>query len=113
MLTSAIEYTCDYVFGLQLQILDPDNKEFYVKIGSYGGESEQKKFEQRRQVQEAQAQTPKKVQFVSLKNRKGKQFFKANFDYYPAHDYFRPAEKSKTDDNNIVNGYDYSGILNA
>ena len=96
MLTSAIEYTCDYVFGLQLQILDPDNKEFYVKIGSYGGESEQKKFEQRRQVQEAQAQTPKKVQFVSLKNRKGKQFFKANFDYYPAHDYFAPHEKHTT-----------------
>lgn len=96
MLTSAIEYTCDYVFGLQLQILDPDNKEFYVKIGSYGGESEQKKFEQRRQVQEAQAQTPKKVQFVSLKNRKGKQFFKANFDYYPAHDYFAPYEKHTT-----------------
>lgn len=89
--TSAIEYTCDYVFGLQLQILDPDNEDFYIKKGAKGGEQEQKSFEKKRLVQEAQAQiNPKKVQFVSLKNRNGKQLFKANFDYYPAHDYLTP-----------------------
>lgn len=89
--TSAIEYTCDYVFGLQLQILDPDNEDFYIKKGAKGGEQEQKSFEKKRLVQEAQAQiNPKKVQFVSLKNRNGKQLFKANFAYYPAHDFFAP-----------------------
>ena len=87
--TSAIEYTCDYVWGLQLQILDPDNEEFYIRKGKQGGEYQTTETEQRRQVQEAQEQiNPKKVQFVSLKNRKGKQFFKANFNYYPAHDYY-------------------------
>ncbi len=86
--TSAIEYTCDYVCGLQLQILDPDNKEFYIREGSQGGQYDKRDFEQRKAVQAAQEENPKKVQFVSLKNRNGKQFFKANFDYYPAHDYF-------------------------
>ena len=89
--TSAIEFTCDYVFGLQLQLLDPDNEDFYIKKGIKGGEQEQKSFEKKRLVHEAQAQiNPKKVQFVSLKNRNGKQLFKANFDYYPAHDFFTP-----------------------
>ncbi len=89
--TSAIEFTCDYVFGLQLQLLDPDNEDFYIKKGIKGGEQEQKSFEKKRFVQEAQAQiNPKKVQFVNLKNRNGKQLFKANFDYYPAHDFFTP-----------------------
>lgn len=88
--TSAIEFTCDYVFGLQLQILDYDNEDFYIKKGKQGGEYTQMSFEKKRLVQEAQTQNPKKVQFVSLKNRKGRQLFKANFDYYPAHDYFAP-----------------------
>lgn len=88
--TSAIEYTCDYVFGLQLQLLDPENKDFYIREGIQGGQYDKKDFEMRKAVHEAQDATPKKVQFVSLKNRNGKQFFKANFDYYPAHDYFRP-----------------------
>ena len=89
--TSAIEFTCDYVFGLQLQILDPDNEEFYTKKGKQGGEYEQKSYEKKKKVHEAQSQIePKKVQFVSLKNRNGKQFFKANFGYYPAHDYYEP-----------------------
>jgi len=88
--TSAIEFTCDYVFGLQLQILDYDNEEFYIKKGKQGGEYTQMSFEKKKQVQEAQSQNPKKVQFVSLKNRNGRQLFKANFDYYPAHDYFTP-----------------------
>ena len=31
---------------------------------------------------------PKKVEFVSLKNRNGRQVWKAFFDYYPASDLF-------------------------
>jgi len=90
--TSCIEYTCDYVWGLQLAIQDTDNEEFYIKEGPNGGKKAREEYDKKRMMQEAQAQTPKKVQFVSLKNRRGKQFFKANFDYYPAHDYLTPAQ---------------------
>ena len=86
--TSAIEYTCDYVFGLQLAILDPDNVDFYKSEGPRGGKGDTKSYEKKQKVQAEQTKTPKKVQFVSLKNRKGKQLFKANFNYYPSHDYF-------------------------
>ena len=88
--TSCIEYTCDYVWGLQLALQDTDNEEFYIKEGERGGKKAREEYDKKRMMQEAQAQTPKKVQFVSLKNRRGKQFFKANFDYYPAHDYLTP-----------------------
>lgn len=89
--TSAIEYTCDYVFGLQMQLQDPETgADFYTRKGKQGGEYSQTDEEQRRLMQAAQQQTPKKIQFVSLKNRKGRQLFKANFDYYPAHDFVKP-----------------------
>lgn len=93
--TSCIEYTCDYVWGLQLAIQDTDNEEFYIKEGAQGGKKSREEYDKKRMMQEAQAQTPKKVQFVSLKNRRGRQFFKANFDYYPAHDFFTP-DSSRT-----------------
>ena len=86
--TSCIEYTCDYVFGLQLTIQDTDNEQFYITEGAKGGKKAREDYDKKRMMQQAQTQSPKKVQFVSLKNRKGRQFFKANFDYYPAHDYF-------------------------
>ena len=38
--TSMIEYTCDYIWGLQLSILDAENDDFYTVIGSKGGRSE-------------------------------------------------------------------------
>lgn len=99
--TGMIDNTCDYIFGLQLTIQDADNADFY----------EENKAGMRRRVQEAQTQIPKKIQFVSLKNRGGKQFFKANFDYYPQHDYFYPdfntenakAWKLKATSNGIIN----------
>ena len=98
--TSMIEYTCDYVFGLQLAIQDADNEAFYVKTGSQGGKYRQEDYEKKKMLHEAQQQTPKQVQFVSIKNRRGKQYFTANFDYYPAHDYFMETEGS-----NYTNGY--------
>lgn len=94
--TSAIEYTCDYVWGLQLSILDAENSNFYTKIGKNGGTSERPVAEKRKLVNDAQAALPKRVQFVSLKNRNGKQFFKADFDYYPQHDYYKPVQAKQT-----------------
>ena len=89
--TSMIEYTCDYIWGLQLSILDAENDDFYTVIGSKGGRSERPLDQKRKMVNEAQAETPKRVEFVSLKNRNGKQFFKAYFDYFPQHDcYIKP-----------------------
>ena len=90
--TSAIEYTCDYVWGLQLSVLDAENSDFYTKLGKNGGTSERPVAEKRKLVNDAQAALPKKVQFVSLKNRNGKQFFKADFDYYPQYDCYNPIQ---------------------
>ena len=89
--TSMIEYTCDYIWGLQLSILDAENDDFYTVIGPKGGRNERPIDQKRKMVNEAQAETPKRVEFVSLKNRNGKQFFKAYFDYFPQHDcYIKP-----------------------
>ena len=87
--TSMIEYTCDYVWALQLSILDAENDDFYTIIGPKGGRSERPLDQKRKMVNEAQAETPKRVEFVSLKNRNGKQFFKAFFDYYPQRDCYK------------------------
>ena len=89
--TSMIEYTCDYIWGLQLSILDAENDDFYTVIGPKGGRNERPIDQKRKMVNEAQGETPKRVEFVSLKNRNGKQFFKAFFDYFPQHDcYIKP-----------------------
>ena len=87
--TSMIEYTCDYIWALQLSILDAENDDFYTIIGPKGGRSERPIDQKRKMVNEAQAETPKRVEFVSLKNRNGKQFFKAFFNYYPQRDCYK------------------------
>lgn len=84
--TSMIEFTCDYVWGLQLSILDAENDDFYTVKGKQGGRKERPIDQKRRFVNDAQGATPKKVEFVSLKSRNGKQFYKAFFDYMPQFD---------------------------
>lgn len=86
--TSMIEYTCDYIWGLQLAILDAENIDFYTVKGAKGGRSERPIDQKRKLVNDAQGKIPKQVEFVSLKNRNGKQFFKAFFEYYPQNDLF-------------------------
>lgn len=93
--TSMIEYTCDYIWGLQLSILDAENDDFYTVIGPKGGRTERPIDQKRKMVNEAQGETPKRVEFVSLKNRNGKQFFKAFFDYFPQYDCYKQAGESK------------------
>ncbi len=91
--TSMIEYTCDYVWGLQLALLDAENDDFYTITGTRGGRSERPIDQKRKLVNEAQGEIPKSVEFVSLKNRNGKQFFKAFFDYDPRYDIYRPRKE--------------------
>ena len=91
--TSMIEYTCDYIWGLQLAILDAENTDFYVTTGSRGGEKESTIDKRRKMVNDAQQKNPKEVELVSLKNRNGRQFFKVFFNYSPQYDLF--TEKSE------------------
>jgi len=90
--SSMIEYTCDYVWGLQLEILDADNTEFYSTNGPRGGRRETTIDERRSMMNAAMRLTPKQVEFVSLKSRNGRQMYKACFDYIPMHDLFIEAE---------------------
>ena len=99
--TSMIEYTCDYIWGLQLAILDAENDNFYTVIGKQGSRVERPIDQKRKLVNDAQAQIPKSVEFVSLKNRNGKQFFKAFFDYDQRHDCYKPTS-SKNADKSVV-----------
>lgn len=94
--TSMIEYTCDYVWGLQLALLDAENDDFYTVTGKQGGRSERPIDQKRKLVNEAQGAIPKHVEFVSLKNRNGKQFFKAFFAYDPRYDIYQPEQKDKS-----------------
>lgn len=81
-----IEYTCDYLFGLQLAILEDDS--FFSKKGSRGGEKETLKSEKQDKIDEASEAIPKDVVFKSVKNRNGKKVFRAFFKYHPDFDFF-------------------------
>ena len=90
--SSMIEYTCDYVWGLQLEILDADNTSFYRTYSSGSGNNirtrETTVDERRSELNAAMRLMPKQVEFVSLKSRNGRQMYKACFDYYPMNDLY-------------------------
>ena len=90
-----IEYTCDYLFGLQLSILEDDD--FFSKKGSRGGEKETLKSEKQDKIDEASEAIPKEVVFKAMKNRNGKKVFRSFFKYYPNYDYFREDNNSRYD----------------
>ena len=90
-----IEYTCDYLFGLQLSVLEDDD--FFSKKGSRGGEKETLKSEKQDKIDEASEAIPKEVVFKAMKNRNGKKVFRAFFKYYPQYDYFVEDRYSKYD----------------
>lgn len=79
--SGGIEYTCDVIWGLQLQCLNDD---------IFSGDSKAKIKEKREKIKEAKAATPRKIELVCLKNRYGIANFNCLFDYYPANDLFRP-----------------------
>ena len=75
--SGGVEYTCDVVWGLQLQCLnDPIfDKEKDIK-------------KKRETVKRAKAATPRKIELVCLKNRYGISSYCCGFNYYPAADLF-------------------------
>ena len=95
-----IEYTCDYLFGLQLAILEDDS--FFTKQGSRGGEKETQKSEKQNLIDQASEAIPKEVVFKSLKNRNGKKTWKAFFKYRPDYDFFEVDLESKYDPNRFT-----------
>lgn len=76
--SGAIEYSADYVWGLQLQCL---NDELFTKDKNIKAKREM--------IRRAKIENPRKVELVCLKNRSGKSSFCVGFDYYPAQDYFK------------------------
>lgn len=88
-----VEYTADYVFGLQLAVMEGD------EIKNAKTASDRNKL-----IFDANNKYPKEVELVSLKNRNGKQSFKCFFKYFMAHDSFIPDFNSQ---------YDYSKAKTA
>lgn len=91
--TGLIEYSCDYLFGLQLSILEED--EFFQKTGSRGGTKETLASEKQDKIDEASEAMPKEVVFKAMKNRNGRKTFKAFFKYRPDYDLFEEDPDSK------------------
>ena len=98
-----IEYTCDYLFGLQLSILEDD--EFFSKKGSRGGEKETLKSEKQDKIDEASEAMPKEVVFKSVKNRNGRKVFRAFFKYHPDFDFFEEDLRSGYDKSSEFHGW--------
>ena len=106
-----IEYTCDYILGLQLSILEDSS--FYTSVGSRGGEKDNNNDKKEKKLHEAINQNPKEVELVALKNRNGKQRFKCFFNYDMKYDTFTPDFNSKYDQDsaeadfgNLIKGFD-------
>ncbi len=84
--SGGIEYTCDCIWGLQLQCLNEavfDGKE-NIKT-------------KRERIKQAKAESPRKIELVSLKNRYGVATYSCFFEYYPANDLFVPVEAAAAD----------------
>ena len=100
-----IEYTCDYLWGLQLSILESDN--FFTEVGKMGGKKETSKATKQFMIDNNSAMIPKEVVFKSMKNRNGKKIFRAFFKYRPDFDIFIEDHNSRYDDRHyprVVNG---------
>lgn len=76
--SGGIEFTCDVIWGLQLQCL---NDPLF---------SEQNKLKEKREkIKQEKAADPRKIELCCLKNRYGIANFSCYFDYFPANDLFR------------------------
>ncbi len=84
--SGGIEYTCDCIWGLQLQCL---NEQAFDKQNNIK--------ERRERIKQAKAETPRKIELVSLKNRYGVATYSCFFEYYPANDLFVPVETAAAD----------------
>ena len=91
--SGGIEYTCDYILGLQLSILEDPS--FFSTTGRFGGEKDTNNDKKSKALDEAIGKNPKEVELVVLKNRNGKQRFKNFFVYYTEFDAFEVDKVSK------------------
>lgn len=84
--SGSIEFTCDVIWGLQLQCLnDPIfDKQNNIK-------------ERREKIKEAKAATPRKIELSCLKNRYGIANYSCYFNYYPANDLFTECSEAELD----------------
>lgn len=85
--SGAIEYTADYLLGVQLSVLE--NPDFYSRLGAQKGIRQTTAKERSDMIDQAQAENPKQVEVKFLKNRNGKQSFEGFFYYYNKNDHFR------------------------
>lgn len=79
--SGGIEYTCDVIWGLQLQCL---NEPVFSK---------DKIKDKRDRVKQAKAENPRKIELSCLKNRYGVATFSCDFNYYPANDLFEEIDE--------------------
>ena len=100
--TGMIEFTCDYVWGLQLSALEDD--EFYTAAGRQNGKETTVKAK-KDALFEAAKKDPKEVEFVSLKSRNGRQAYKCFFKYFMSHDHFSPDPDSPHDRESLPAGF--------
>ena len=77
--SGSIEYTCDVLWGLQLQAI---NGEIF--------NTEKKLKEKREVIKAAKLADPRMIELVCLKNRNGRPSFSCDFTYYPGNDLFEP-----------------------
>lgn len=83
--SGGIEYTCDVMWGLQLNIM---NDELFDK--------EAKLKAKREAVKEAKIANPRDIELVCLKNRYGVSSYSCRFKYYARYDYFLPVRNDET-----------------
>lgn len=79
--SGSIEYTSDFVLGLQLSELDPDDSG--NSISDTG-----KKAQLNEKLNEAKSKEPREITLVVLKNRNGKSFSKQKLLFYPKNNMF-------------------------
>ena len=82
--SGGIEYTCDVMWGLQLNIM---NDELFDK--------ESKLKAKREAVKEAKIANPRDIELVCLKNRYGVSSYSCRFKYYARYDYFLPVRNDE------------------
>jgi replicative DNA helicase len=74
-----VEFTADCIFGLQLQCMN--DKMFNSPPTADLGKK-------KKIIEEAKAESPRKIELKAVKNRYGIATFKLYFNYYPEHDLF-------------------------
>ena len=79
--SGSIEYSCDVLWGLQLQVMHDDIFNSAAKLK-----------EKRAKVKAAKLADPRLVELTCLKNRYGRSSYSCGFNYYPKFDLFIPQD---------------------